>query len=206
MENEVIEILKKVSAIITDSHFVYTSGRHGDVYIRKDLLYPHTKETARIGELFAQKYKDADIDVVVGPSIGGIILSQWVAHHLSTLKHKEILGLFTEKDQESNQIFKREYDKLASRKKVLVVEDLTTTGGSIKKVVESVLKAGGTVVEACVMVNRDPKTVTQEAVGAPFSSLAVFEAASYNPSECPLCKDNIPINTSVGHGSKFVSS
>lgn len=69
---EVVEILKNVGAVMTDDHFVYTSGKHGSVYINKDALYPHTAETSRVGELFAEKFKDLDIDVVAGPALGGI--------------------------------------------------------------------------------------------------------------------------------------
>ena len=101
MDN-VVEILKKVGAIITDDHFVYTSGKHGSVYINKDALYPHTEETSQVGMLFAKKVEALDIDVVVGPALGGIILSTWTAYHLSSLKHKEILGVYTEKDENKN--------------------------------------------------------------------------------------------------------
>jgi len=206
MNNEVIEILKSVGAIITDSHIVYTSGKHGDAYINKDALYPHTQKTSRIGELFAEKYKDKDIDVVAAPALGGIILESWTAYHLSKLKGKEILGVFTEKTPEKDQIFTRGYDKLVTGKNVLVLEDLTTTGGSVKKVVDSVRAVGGNVVEVCVMVNRDVEHVTSEVIGAPFSSLATISMKSYEETECPLCKNNVPINTTVGHGKKYLEA
>ena len=204
--NEVVEILKKIGAVITDSHFVYTSGKHGSVYINKDALYPHTAETSRVGEMFAQKYKEMDIDVVAGPALGGIILSQWTAFHLSQLKGKEILGVYTEKTPDKQQIFTRGYDKHVKGKKVLVIEDLTTTGGSVRKVVDSVKAAGGEVVAVCVMVNRDPKNVTSEVVGGPFSALGVLKAQAFDEVECPLCKTNVPINTDVGHGKKYLEA
>lgn len=203
---DVVKLLKSISAILTDSHFVYTSGRHGSVYVRKDLLYPHTKMTSDVCKLFAEKFKNKNIDVVVAPALGGIILSQWTAYHLSKLKKKEVLGIFTEKDEKNNQIFKRGYDHLVKGKNVLIVEDLATTGGSVKKVVDSVRKAGGKVIAVSVMINRDPKNVTSKAVGAPLSSLGVFEAHSYDPKLCPLCQENIPINTVVGHGKKFLAN
>ncbi len=206
MNNEVIEMLKKSGAVITDSHIVYTSGRHGSIYINKDALYPHTAFSSRVGKLFAQKYKDAKIDVVAAPALGGIILSQWTAYHLSKLKGKEVLGVYTEKTPEKNQIFTRGYDKLVKGKNVLVVEDLTTTGGSVKKVVDSINNVGGKVVAVCVMVNRDPEKITSEVVGAPFSSLAVLKAESFAEKECALCQQNVPINTTVGHGKKYLES
>lgn len=204
MEN-VIEILKDIKAIVSNSHFVYTSGKHGSVYVRKDMLYPNTQKTSQVCRLFAKKFKDKDIDVVVGPSIGGIILSQWTAYHLTQLKKKEILGIFTEKDENGNQIFKRDYDKLVKNKNVLIVEDLTTTGVSVKKVISSVRKAGGKIIGVCVMVNRDPKSVTSKTIGAPLSSLGILEAKSYDEDKCPLCKSKIPINTIVGHGKAFLA-
>ncbi len=201
---EVIKILKNVGAVITNSHFVYTSGKHGSVYINKDALYPHTAETSQVGLMFAQKFKDIDIDVVAGPALGGIILSQWTAYHLSRLKGKEVLGVYTEKTPEKNQVFTRGYDKLVKGKKVLVVEDLTTTGGSVRKVVESVKAAGGNVVAVCVMVNRDPVNVTSEVVGGPFSALGVLKAEAFEEKDCPFCKKNVPINTDIGHGKKYL--
>ena len=205
MDN-VVDILKKVGAVITDSHFVYTSGKHGSVYINKDAVYPHTEETSEIGQLFAEKFKDMDIDVVAGPALGGIILSQWTAYHLSKLKGKEVLGVCTEKTPEKNQVFTRGYDKLVKGKNVLVIEDLTTTGGSVRKVVDSVKAAGGKVVAVCVMVNRDPVNVTSEVVGGPFSALGILKASAFDEVTCELCKKNVPINTDVGHGKKYLEA
>lgn len=203
---DVVRILRGIGAIVTDDHFVYTSGKHGSVYIRKDMLYPHTKKTSDVCKLIAEKFKNKDVDVVVGPSIGGIILSQWTAYYLSRLKNKEVLGVFTEKDENSNQIFKREYDKLVKEKKVLIVEDLTTTGGSVAKVVKSVKKAGGKVIAVCVMVNRDPEKVTSKSIGAPLSYLGIFRAEAFDAEKCPLCNKKIPINTAVGHGKKYLEA
>ena len=209
---DIQHILKEVDALLTENHFVYTSGKHGSVYINKDALYPHTDATSAVGKMMAEKYKDMEIDVVVGPALGGIILSQWVAHHLSELKGREILSIYAEKDpstssgepSEKNLIFTRGYDKLVARKNVLVVEDITNTGESMKKVIQAVKDAGGNVVAACVMINRSPKTVTSETMGAPFDALGVIEAEAYDEEDCPFCKDNVPINTNVGHGRQYL--
>ncbi len=202
--NEVIRILKKVGAIITDSHIVLTSGRHTDAYINPDSLFPHTKEVSKIGQIFAENFTNKGIDVVVGPAIGGIVISQWVAFHLSRLKKKDIFSSFTEKESHKNQAFDRGFEKLVAGKKVLVVEDITATGGSAKKAADSVKKAGGKVVMVSVIVNRDQKKVTAKTIGYPFKPLAVFKIDSYDEKNCPLCKKNIPINTSVGHGKEFL--
>lgn len=204
--NDIISIIKKVNGIITDSHIVYTSGKHGSVYINKDAVYPHTAETSEIGKMFAEKYKDHNIEVVVGPALGGIILSQWTAYHLSQLTGREVLGLYTEKDEHKNQVFTRGYGDMIKNKNVLVIEDITNTGGSVKKVVDTVKSAGGNVIAAGVMVNRDPINVTSETIGAPFEALGTLKADAVEEADCFLCKQNIPINTSVGHGKKYMQA
>ncbi len=210
--SKVIEILKKSGAVITDSHFVGTSGVHFDTYIKKDALYPHTEDTSAVCKLFAEKAKDLEVDVVVGPALGGIILSTWTAHHLTNLTGKEVLGIYCEKAQaggmavDTEMLLTRGYDELVKGKKVLVVEDLTTTGVSAKKVVNTVRVAGGEVVAVSVMVNRSPKTVTSEFFGAPFLPLDEFEIPMYKDGECPLCKSGVPINTKVGHGKKYLEA
>lgn len=206
MKSDVISILKKVGAVLTDDHFVYTSGKHGSVYINKDAVYPHTKETSAICKMIAEKFKNKRIDAVAAPALGGIILSQWTAHWLSRLTHREVLGVYTEKDAEKNQIFTRGYDKLVKGKRVLVIEDLTTTGGSVRKVVGTVHAAGGKVVGVAVMVNRDPEHVTAKVVGVPFWALGILKAEAFEEAKCPLCKKGIPINTTVGHGKKYLEA
>lgn len=201
-----LDILKSVNAVITDGHFVGTSGLHMPTYINKDALYSHPLKSSEIGQLFAKKYAGADIDIVAAPALGGIILSQWTAYHLTKLKGHEVQGVYTEKTPDKNQVFTRGYDKLVKGKNVLVVEDLTTTGGSVKKVVDSVRAVGGTVVAVCVMVNRDPQTVTADTIGAPFDSLDTLVVPTYKEQDCPLCRDNVPVNTHVGHGRKYLAS
>ncbi len=213
MESKIIKILKKVGAILTDDHFVYTSGKHGSVYINKDFLYPHTTETSQVGKMFAEKFKNKAIDVIAAPAVGGTILCTWTAFYLSKLKNKEIFSVYTEKDKgttasaaESEQIFRRGYDRFIKGKKVLVLEDLTTTGISVKKTVEAVKKSGGKVTAVGVMVNRNPEGVNEKLVGAPFFALGVFPAQAFTEKDCPLCKKNIPINTKIGHGKKYLES
>src|SRR5260221_13450968 len=93
----VVDLLKKVEAIYIDDHFVYTSGMHGSVYINKDAMYQHPQETTLICRLFAERFQDFDIDVVVGPAVGGIVLAQWTAYHLTQLKGRKELGVFKER-------------------------------------------------------------------------------------------------------------
>lgn len=202
---DIIQIMRRVGAIITDSHLVYNSGKHGSVYVNKDALYPHTAETSKVCQMFAEKCKDLKIDVVVAPALGGIILSQWTAYHLSQLMNKEVLGVYSDKTEDNQQVLKRGYDKLVAGKNVLVLEDITNTGGSVKKLVDEVKAKGGNIVQVHVMVNRDPKNiVTSESIGAPFAALGTLPAEAFEEKDCPLCANHVPINTTVGHGKKYL--
>ena len=123
-----------------------------------------------------------------------------------------MLSLFTEKVSDPNQLFnknqefKRGYDQLVKGKNVLIVEDLTTTGGSIKRVGKAVEYAEGNIVSLCVMINRDPKRVNAESIGFPFTQLGMLKAEAFDEEDCLYCKEKKPINTTVGHGKEFLSS
>ncbi len=201
---EVVDILEKTGAIVENSHFVYISGKHAPTYINKDYIFPHISYISRIAEIIAEKYKDSPVEIVAGPSMGGIILSQWTAYHLGLLKNKEILSVYTEKQPDKNQIFTRGYGKFVKGKNVLVVEDIVTTGGSVKKVINSVKGAGGKVVAACAIVNKDPLNINPSFIGAPFDYLTVLGMDVWDEKDCPLCKEGVPINTMLGHGKKYL--
>lgn len=204
MNNTVIKILKKVGAIITNSHIVLVSGRHTHSYINPDKILPHTDVCSQLGEMFAKKLKKIPIDIVIGPAYGGIIFSQWAAFHLSKLRRKKIMGIFTEKTPERHQIFERGFDTLVKGKNVLIVEDITATGSSVQKVIKAVVSAGGTVQAVCVIVNRDPELVNSESIGAPFYALSEFKIDSYETKDCPLCRKKVPINPHIGHGKQYL--
>jgi orotate phosphoribosyltransferase len=208
--DRVLKILKTLGTIITDSHFVYTSGKHGSVYIRKDQLYPYTDKTSKVCLEIAKDVKDKNIEIVVGPALGGIVLSQWTAYHLSKLTGRQVLSVFSEKSYDDKRVYdrpqmlKRGYDKLVKGKRALIVEDLTTTGNSVKKVVNEVKKAKGKVVCVYVLVNRNPSGVNSKSMDAPFNSLAVLKADAWEPEKCPLCKKGVSVNIEVGHGKEFL--
>jgi orotate phosphoribosyltransferase len=201
---ELLNILRETGAVITNDHFVLASGKHSGTYINKDALYPHTDQTSRVGRLFAEKVAALDVDTVVGPALGGIILSQWTAHHLTKMRSREVAGVYTEKSADGGQIITRGYDKFITGKKVVVVEDLITTGESAKKVVEAVRAAGGQVVAVLALVNRNPREVSDNFFGAPFFPLETMEVESFEEADCPLCKSRVPVNASVGHGKKYL--
>lgn len=210
--NDLLAIFKKTGGYITDSHIVYTSGKHGSSYLNKDAIYPHTKDISAICREIAERFRDQEINVVAAPALGGIILSQWTAYHLTALTRKEVLGVYTEKTPDKNlpaqtgQIFTRGYDKLVKGKRVLIVEDITTTGGSVMKVVASVKAAGGEVVGVCVLANRNPDEINSKSLGLPYQALAEIRMQAWEEKACPLCKKGVPINTTVGKGRDYLKS
>ncbi len=207
MTTDVLALLAQAGALITNDHLVYTSGRHGASYVNKDALYPHTAATSAVCARFAEHFAGAQVDVVAGPTVGGVILAQWTAHHLSAATGREVLAVFAEEEPgpEKRRAFRRGYDALVAGKRVLVVEDILTTGGSIRLVIEAVAAAGGHVVGAGALVNRGGITAAQ--IGAPeLYCLATSPLESFAAEECPLCAAGVPVNTTVGKGAAFLAA
>ena len=203
---EILAALAKVGALIQDSHIVYTSGRHGSHYVNKDALYPHTGMTSDLCREMATRFKDAGVDIVLAPAVGGIILSQWVAHHLTALTGREILGVYAEKAPVGEGfVIKRGYDKLVAGKKILILEDVITTGISVKRVVEATRALGGTVLGVAALCNRGGITTKELAEVPRLTSLVEINLDSWEEKECPLCAKGIAINTNVGKGLEFLS-
>lgn len=206
---EVLAILERVEALITGDHLVYTSGRHGRSYMNKDALYPHTNETSMVCREIATTFAQEQIEVVAGPTVGGVILTQWVAHHLCSLKGYPVLAVYAEESSPpgassgARRIFRRGYGELIAGKRVLVVEDVLTTGGSARSVVTAVQEQGGTVVGLGALCNRG--NLTAELLAVPIlCSLVNLSWESWEAHECPLCQQGIPINTRVGKGAAFL--
>ena len=207
-EQEVLEILGKFGAVVTDSHVVYTSGKHGTAYVNKDTLYPHTADTSRLCHAIAELFVDDIVEAVIAPAIGGVILSQWTAHHLTQINRRkvEVLGVYAEKEITGNFVIKRGYDKLIAGKNVLVVEDVLTTGGSAKKVIEATRAIGGNVIGLGAICNRGGVTSHDLADVPKFTALVNMKLDSWDEAECAStgpCSRGIPINTEVGKGREF---
>src|SRR5947209_1066229 len=206
---EIMQIFASVGAIVRDSHFVYSSGRHSSVYINKDALYLHSKVISTLCQLMAQPYNADEIDVVVGPVLGGIVLSQWVACYLNASRSSgETLSLYAEKESDGPDkkfLFRRGYDRYIPGKKVLVVEDVLTTGGSARQVIELVGAHGGIVIGLSALCNRGD--VQPEDVGdVPISTLVSVTLETFPEAECPFCQQHIPINTELGKGKAFLAN
>ena len=201
-QDQVLEVLQKVGAFRT-GHFVFTSGRHSDTYVNKDALYPYTHDTSLLCKEMGMRFKDAGVEAVIGPAVAAAILAQWTASHLTTMLGREVFATYADKDGQGGFVIKRGYDKVITDKKILIVEDLTTTGGSIKKVVDATRAAGAEVIGVCVLCNRGG--VTAKVVGAPkLESLVKVELDSWDAKDCDLCKRKIPVSTNMGHGKEFL--
>lgn len=200
---EVLAILERVGAIVTNSHLVYTSGKHGSSYVNKDALYPHTAETSSVCAIIANHFAAANIEVVAGPTVGGVILTQWIAHHLSRLTNREVLAVYSEEDTAHQRIFRRGYDELIPNRRVLIVEDVINTGGSARLVVAAAKALGGMVVGLGALCNRGNLTAATLEVPELFA-LVEAPMEAWNASACPLCAANVPINTRLGKGAAFV--
>lgn len=204
-EQEVLRVLGKVGAVIADSHIVYTSasGKHGTAYINKDALYPHTAKTSGLCRAIAERFADDSVEVVIAPAIGGVILSQWTAHHLTEMNGYEVLAVYAEKSDGNAFVIRRGYDKLIVGKNVLVVEDVLTTGGSAKEVIRATRAIGGNVIGLGVLWNRGGITPPDVADVPKLTALVNIKLDAYDETACPLCERNVPINTDVGKGREF---
>ncbi len=202
---QILGALAKIQAVITDSHLVYTSGKHGSTYFNKDAIYPHTELTSQLCEEIAKHFADRGIEVVIAPAVGGIILSQWVAYHLTKITGREVLAVYAEKDGDGF-VIKRGYDKLSAGKKVLIVEDILTTGGSVKKVIDTARSIGANIVGLGVLCNRGGVTAMDVSNPPELFALLDVKFDAWDEADCPLCAKNIPINMDVGHGRNYVQA
>lgn len=198
------EILQDCKALIK-GHFVFSSDRHGNAFLAKDAVSKDYEALEIVcwdlASDIAQKCKR--VDVVVGPSVGAIKFSHEMARQLSGEYFRKVFSVYTEKDKDGNQIFLRGFENDVRGKKVLVVDDILTTGHSIQKVIKAVEGAGGKVVGIAIVVARhkvNPKD---------FNNLPIFvwldlELPSWPEEICPLCKNKVPVNVQYGHGREFL--
>jgi len=100
IEKATLEIFSKVNAVKTNGHFVYTSGKHGSVYVNKDAIYPHTEETKSLCEFMGGEFLKDEVEVVIAPAVGGTVLSQGVAYFLTRSIKRDILGIYAEHEEE----------------------------------------------------------------------------------------------------------
>ena len=182
MSSDILKIFQEVGAV-KEGHFLLTSGLHSPIYWEKFriLQYPH--HTSRLCQLIAQNFTDQHIELVVGPMTGGIILAFEVARQLG------VMSAFAEKEN-SILTFRRDFS-ITQGERVLVIDDVMTTGGSVWDTFKAVSKFGGVVVGVGLLVDR---SINKVDFGVPSFSCIHSPAIAYTPDKCPLCADKqIPL-------------
>lgn len=181
-QEEVRALLVKTGAIM-DGHFLLTSGLHSPHYVEKFNVLQHPAYTAQLCAAMAEKFKDAQIETVVGPVTGGILLAHETGKSLGTR------AIFTER-VDGKMTFRRGFS-LHKGERVLIVEDIVTTGGSIKEVIEVVKAAGAVPVAVSMLVDRSGGKADFGDV--PAAALLAMDVETYAPESCPLCAKGIPM-------------
>lgn len=191
---QLLKQFDEIGVLIKNTHVVYTSGRHGNAYVNKDAIYPYSDITSVIGKELAQRSARWKADVVIAPAMGAIILSQWVAYYLSEIQGNRVASVYAEK-LGNGFVLKRGYDKWVQGRKVMVVEDVVTTGGSIRKLIDTVRPLASNIVGVAALWNRGGITAVDLGVQE-FISLLEIKLDSWSPHECPLCIQGVPIRES----------
>ncbi len=176
------ELLFRKSGAVLDGHFLLTSGLHSPVYWEKFRILQYPQYTGILCKMIAEYFRDKDVQVVAGPTTGGIILAYEVARLLG------VRSIYAEKEG-GERIFRRSL-VLNPGERVLVVDDILTTGGSVEQVLVAVKKLGGSLVGVGILVDRSEKKLE---FGVPLFSCLRSKTITYNPESCPLCEAKIPL-------------
>lgn len=179
-EVEVKQLFIETGAIL-EGHFLYTSGLHGSVYIEKFQVLQYPEHTARLCAALAEKVRHEQIDLVVGPVTGGVLLAHEVGKNLGTR------AIFTEREQ--GKMTLRRGFVIKPGERVLVVEDIVTTGGSVQEVLDVVREHGGNPVAVAMLVDRSRG---QANFGIPAHALLTLSLDNYHPDNCPMCQAGQP--------------
>jgi len=180
--NNVEEIFEKSGAILK-GHFLLASGLHSPTYWEKFQVLQFPDYTEQLCRMITTHFLKQGIQVVAGPTTGGIILAFEVARQLA------VRGIFAEKEGTGGRAFRRGFS-INPGERVLVVDDLLTTGGSIREVMAAVTNQGGIVVGVGVLVDRSEQKID---FGVPSFSCHHAITPTYPPENCPLCAAQIPL-------------
>lgn len=164
------------SGALMEGHFKLTSGRHSNRYMQCAQVLQYPNFTEQLAAHIAAKYADGEIEVVVGPAMGGIVVAYEVARQL------KVPGIFCER--ENGKMALRRGFKLYPGQRVLVVEDVVTTGGSVLEVMDIVRQAGAEVAGVAVLVDRSGGTT---AFGVRTEAVLSMDIESWEAPDCPLC-------------------
>lgn len=188
-EEDFLNIFRETEALLT-GHFLLTSGRHSNKYFQCAKVLQFPKYVEMVCSEISNYFKDFNIDTIIAPAMGGIIIGQEVARQLGKR--------FIFAEREDKLLTLRRGFSIATNEKVLICEDVVTTGGSVFEVIDIVKKSGGDVVGVGFIVDRSNGKVN---FNVPQKSTVSMEVISYLPEECPMCKEEIPF---VKPGSRKV--
>ena len=181
-KDEIEEMIRESGALL-DGHFELTSGLHSDKYLQCALLLQDPKRGGVLCRELADRFKDFEVDVVVGPAMGGIIVSYETARHLGCR------SIFAER--ENGKMALRRGFALTRDERVLVVEDVVTTGGSVKEVISAAEEKGAIVVGVGAIVDRSSGGADFD--GLQFKPLIRLDIKTFEREGCPLCKKGIKL-------------
>ncbi len=184
-QSEAMRLLEEAGAVLK-GHFQYASGRHGDTYIEKFRLLEKPRVTETLCGQLAEHFRRLEPEVVVGPTTGGILLAHETAKHLG----EGINAYFAERSDDGGRYLGRGF-LVEAGQPVLVVDDVLTTGGSVRDTLDAVVAAGGRPVGVGLVVDRT-NGATSFGELETFACLAI-DVASYDPSECQLCEAGIEL-------------
>ena len=187
MAINVEDVLQK-AGVMLKGHFLLASGLHSPIYWEKFKILQYPAYTAQLCQMIADHFRQYGIQVVAGPTTGGIILAYEVAKQLG------VRGIFAEKEGDEHRAFRRGFS-ISPGERVLVVDDIITTGKSVRQVVAAVTKQGGTVIGVGVLVNRSEQELD---FAVPFFGCHRVITPAYPPQDCPLCRARIPLTKPGG--------
>ena len=179
--DELLDLFRKSGALL-EGHFRLSSGLHSTGYLQCALVLQSPDTAERLGRALADRVRALGPTVVLSPALGGVVIGHEVGRGLG------VRALFAER-QEGILTLRRGFT-LSSTDRVLVVEDVLTTGGSTRETIEVARHAGGTVVGAAAIVDRSGGTARFD---VPFEALLPVDVATYQPEACPLCASGIPV-------------
>ena len=174
---EILKILESVGAI-RQGHFELSSGRHSATYIQCALVLAHPPHAEQLGRALADQFRHHSASCVVSPALGGIVIGHEVARSLG------VRSLFVERDRSGQMSLRRGFE-LSPGERVLVIEDVWTTGGSTRETIGVVEQEGGLAVAAGAIIDRSGGRLEWNVASR---ALLEMEVPSYEPDECPLCR------------------